>query len=372
MTTGWTGGQYSIYRALLAVEMAKLLCSRIPTTAPIGVACLTLGLLACAALALGWRDRIAAGLLAAMIGGVVALIDGAPLVMPGPDVILGGLLLMLHLGVPRHPFGAWDARGRTDPAGDWRMPSWIPHFTWALLATIHLVIGLERISGVAFRPAEIDAGLLAEIGLVFDSAFVIATFRTRWRAAAWIAMSLWNIAWFAAFGPAVVESNLWLLQLLAVDPRWLPGRSQRAAPQRGSARARVFYDGDCGLCHRSIRFILAEEVASPEALRLRFSPIEGKAFASMLANRADVGDLPDSIVLELEDASILTRSRATIEIANRLGGFWRVLAFLGRLVPPAILDLGYDAIASIRSRLFARPKESCPQLPPALRARFDL
>ncbi len=223
MMTGWTGGQYSLYRALLAVEMAHVLCSRIPKTTPIGIAFLALGLLACAALALGWRDRIAAGLLVAMIAGVVALIDGAPLVMPGADVIFGSLLLMLHLGVPGLPFGAWDARGRTDPAGDWRMPSWISHLSWTLLATVYLLIGLERISGVAFRPAEIDAGLLAEIGLVFDSAFLIAIFRTRWRPAAWIAMSLWNIAWFAAFGPAVAGSNLWLLHLLAFDPRWPPG-----------------------------------------------------------------------------------------------------------------------------------------------------
>jgi predicted DCC family thiol-disulfide oxidoreductase YuxK len=91
----------------------------------------------------------------------------------------------------------------------------------------------------------------------------------------------------------------------------------------------------------------------------------------MIANRAESSDLPDSLALELEDASILTQSRAAIEIADRLGGFWRLLAFLDRLVPPGILDRGYDAIASIRSRLFARPKESCPRLPPALRARFD-
>ena len=373
MKTGWTGGQYSMYRALLALEMAYLLCSRIPRTTASGIVFLALGLLACAALALGWRDRIAAILLVVMIG-VVALIDGAPLVLPGADVILGGLLLLLHLGVPRLPFAAWDARGRADPAGDWRMPSLIPHFAWTLLAAIQLLIGLERISGVAFRPAEIDAGLLAGIGLLFDSAFLIATFRTRWRPAAWIAMTLWNIAWLAAFGPAIADSILWLLQLLAFDPRWLPGRSQIAAQETGSPRARLFYDGDCGLCHRSIRLILAEEVASPEALRLRFAPIESKAFASMIANNAeiDAGDLPDSIVLQLEDASILTRSRATIEIADRLGGFWRVPAFLGRLVPAAILDRGYDAVASIRSRLFARPKQSCPLLPPALRARFDL
>ena len=249
------------------------------------------------------------------------------------------------------------------------MPSWIPHFSWTLLATIYLLIGLERISGVAFRPAEINAGLLAEIGLVFDAAFLIATFRTRWRPAAWIAMSLWKIAWFAAFGPAVAESNLWLLHLLAFDPRWLPGRSRIAAQETGSPRARLFYDGDCGLCHRSIRFILAEEGASPEALRLRFSPIESKAFASMIANQAEIsaGDLPDSIVL-LDSDGVHTRSAAALRIARVLGSPFGLLG-LRVVVPRPIRDAVYDLIARNRYRWFGR-RVTCMSPIPDLAARF--
>jgi predicted DCC family thiol-disulfide oxidoreductase YuxK len=38
--------------------------------------------------------------------------------------------------------------------------------------------------------------------------------------------------------------------------------------------------------------------------------------------------------------------------------------------PRRLRDIGYNAIARSRYRLFARPKEACPMLPPDLRSRF--
>ena len=43
---------------------------------------------------------------------------------------------------------------------------------------------------------------------------------------------------------------------------------------------------------------------------------------------------------------------------------------LGAL-PSAWLDAAYDAIARVRKRIFAAPKDACPILPPDLRTRFD-
>ncbi|MFO0691616.1 MAG: DCC1-like thiol-disulfide oxidoreductase family protein [Myxococcota bacterium] len=181
-----------------------------------------------------------------------------------------------------------------------------------------------------------------------------------------------------------------LLLIVACDPAWwrgrrlAPGRAPEGGPGRetasaaarasaGPSPARLFYDGDCGFCHRSVRFILAEELATPTDLRLRFAPLGSEPFRACLARHPelDAGSLPDSIVLELEDGVVLTRSAAALEIASRLGGFWRGLALAGRLVPTVLLDAGYDGIARIRKRLFAQPKDACPILPPDLRARFD-
>ena len=37
----------------------------------------------------------------------------------------------------------------------------------------------------------------------------------------------------------------------------------------------VFYDGDCGLCHRTVRFLLARD---PEGSLFLFAPLFGETF----------------------------------------------------------------------------------------------
>ena len=55
--------------------------------------------------------------------------------------------------------------------------------------------------------------------------------------------------------------------------------------------------------------------------------------------------------------------------SDALGGGWRVLARLGSLVPVALADAVYDAVAKRRYRTFGK-LESCPIPPPEWRARF--
>ena len=55
---------------------------------------------------------------------------------------------------------------------------------------------------------------------------------------------------------------------------------------------------------------------------------------------------------------------------GRLGGLWRLLASALAIVPGPVRDLGYDAIAAVRYRLFRRPAEVCPLIPATLRVRF--
>ena len=139
-------------------------------------------------------------------------------------------------------------------------------------------------------------------------------------------------------------------------------------PQGVEAKEVLFYDGGCGLCHRLVRFVLAQE---PVGLNLRFAPLGGEAFRAALPESTR-RTLPDSLVLMAADGSVLTRSTACIHIMRRLGGVWRVLAGAMALVPARIRDRVYDAIANIRSRLFSRPAQVCPILPPHLRERFDV
>jgi predicted DCC family thiol-disulfide oxidoreductase YuxK len=135
--------------------------------------------------------------------------------------------------------------------------------------------------------------------------------------------------------------------------------------------ATIFYDGGCGLCHRFVRFALAED---REGRDFRFAPLEGNVFAAVRneSDRAETLDQIDSIVLSLSDGSLFVRAAAMLRIGERLGGLWRVATITAGVLPLRWLDAGYDGIAKIRHRLFAAPPDVCPALPSHLRARFDL
>lgn len=371
---GWTGVQYSLLRAGIALAVAQVCLARIDGVDPAVRTLLLLGLPGALALSVGWRDRAVTLNLLLLIGGLAAFVDGAPLVMPRMDIVLTSGLLILHACVPVTPFGSWDARARVDPRGEWIRPSWIGHLAWAGLGLVQLYASYARWgtpTSPGFEPGLHGASLLA---LPLVAFFVLALVRVAFRPSAWIALTLWQIGWTAASGPTPDSLALLLLHAFAADPGWWPGR--RLSPLAGptASPARLFYDGDCGFCHRSVRFILSEDVDTPPELGLRFAPLGSETFQRTLAAHPDLDPeaLPDSILLATEDGRILTRSAAVLEIASRLGGLWRLVALIGNALPSRPLDLAYETLASVRKRLFAQPEGACPILSPELRARFDV
>jgi len=128
----------------------------------------------------------------------------------------------------------------------------------------------------------------------------------------------------------------------------------------------LFFDGGCGLCHRAVRFVLW---ADPEGRAFRFAPLGGEAFEA-LVSAGERERLPDSLVVRTAGGALLTRSTGALHALRRLGGGWRALAVPLGVVPRPIRDAVYDFIARVRFRLFAKPKDACPLVPPPLRARF--
>jgi len=128
----------------------------------------------------------------------------------------------------------------------------------------------------------------------------------------------------------------------------------------------VFYDGDCGFCHRSVRFLAEHDRAGA----FRFAPLGGPTFLGLVPE-AQRASLPDTLVIHTADGRVLVQSAAALHCLRRLGGGFRVLARLGALVPRALLDAGYAAFARNRQRWFARPPQACPIPPGSLRARLD-
>lgn len=400
----WTGVQYSIYRVLLASLLAWRLLDvfpLLPAAEPLGPAtrllALFLGLLACLLLAVGWRDRWAAvGLLGLLLLFAFLPEQGVPLA----EWMLLVFLVLLHLITPPRPFGSWDARSRLDPAGGWRLPAMVWHMAWLALAAIQ-GLAASGVAPVDLHPSlptasALPTGWLGLVGRGLALLVLAAAIHPPLRRVAWGSILLWQIAWTsAAGGPAAAfVPSFWALHLLAFDPGWIPPRAsprsalagssgRRAAadddddddvsaPSSTSQRpARLFYDGGCGFCHGSVRFILAEEMATPADRRLHFAPLESPDFDALLERHPSLQeDLPDSIVIELEDGTLLMRSGAVLELARRLGGVWRALAMIGGVLPRSWLDRAYDAVARVRQGLLARPEESCPILPPHLRSRF--
>jgi predicted DCC family thiol-disulfide oxidoreductase YuxK len=131
----------------------------------------------------------------------------------------------------------------------------------------------------------------------------------------------------------------------------------------------IYYDGHCGLCHGFVRFVLARDAAGA---RFRFAPLEGETFAARRAEaeRALGGPAPDSVLVEGAAGAWLVRSAAVLHVLRRLGPGWRLMAWLARVAPRRLRDRIYDGVAAVRRRLFGRPIEACPIVPPDLRGRF--
>jgi predicted DCC family thiol-disulfide oxidoreductase YuxK len=129
----------------------------------------------------------------------------------------------------------------------------------------------------------------------------------------------------------------------------------------------IFYDGHCGLCHRAVKFVLKHDRSGNA---FRFAPLQGETIQSHIpAERR--ASLPDTFVVLTRDGTLLMRSNASLHILERLGGGWRILANISRVIPRGLRDLMYDFVARVRYRLFGRRDDLCPVVPPNLRARFD-
>jgi predicted DCC family thiol-disulfide oxidoreductase YuxK len=128
----------------------------------------------------------------------------------------------------------------------------------------------------------------------------------------------------------------------------------------------LFYDGDCGLCHRAVLFALRHD---PEGIHFRYAPIGSATFNDRFAETVR-RTLPDSVIIRTADGRTLTRWPAVQHLLERAGGWWNPFARTVGILPHWLLNWGYDGVARVRKHLFAKPASSCPILPSELRGRF--
>jgi len=127
----------------------------------------------------------------------------------------------------------------------------------------------------------------------------------------------------------------------------------------------LFYDGDCGLCHRFVVFVLKHEV---EAV-FQFAPLQGDKFRANFS-KAEVIEFPDSLILLTESNELLTLSDAAVYAMKTLSPGWRRLGKVMGVFPKPLRDFDYRCIAAIRKKIFKKPDGVCPLVAPELRERF--
>jgi len=141
-----------------------------------------------------------------------------------------------------------------------------------------------------------------------------------------------------------------------------------SAPSPGSAPVPadgplVLYDGTCGLCARSVRFILRHE----RDHAIRFAPLQGETTAALRSRYPAIPAAVDTVVY-LDRGRVHLRSKAFLHLAEHLRRPWRWLYAL-RWIPGFVLNGGYRLVAAVRYRVWGTV-DSCELPAPEHRARF--
>ncbi len=137
-------------------------------------------------------------------------------------------------------------------------------------------------------------------------------------------------------------------------------------------RLLVLFDGHCGLCHASVRWLMRHDRQD----RLRFAPADSPAARALLAAVFPASThpypihfasaTPDTILVLTPPTAaqdvphILTRSTAVLACLNTLDTPWPQFAALALWIPLPLRDAAYRLVA--RLRLFPR-YAICPLLP---------
>ena len=406
--TGYTGGQYSLFRLLfglyLAVHFGHLsfyaaevfsasgmlpeahtspLFAFAPSLLHLGdapwfVVALTLtGVAAAVAFAAGRFDKLAAAWMMLLL---VSLFARNPLIA-NPALPYVGLMLLAHLFVPPAPYGSLAARGRPDPAAGWIMPRHVFGALTIVLCLSYSYSGYTKLLSPAWVSGETvalvlnnplardwfvrDAALwlpdavpqlvtwfILYVELLFAPLFVLPIPRLRlWL---WTGMLVVHLGFLLLLSFADLTIPMLLFHLLVFDPAWLPARSF-------GRRATLHYDGECGVCHAAVRFALGEVPTT--AGTLSFRPMQ-----------CDFADVKHIASWRLEDGSrgCFEKTDAVVRLLQASGGVWRVAATALRAVPRPMRDAVYDVMARVRRKIAARPAGLCPVVTPELAKRFSL
>ena len=257
-----------------------------------------------------------------------------------PSLPYIGLMLLLSALMPPERKG--------EP---WKMPGWILPVATILLAVGYSFSGYTKL----FSPSWIDGtavahvlnnplarlGFLRDFLLALPGGFLaVLTWGALLAELLYLPLCLFRKTrpwiWLALVGMHVtlmflvdftdLSMGMIMIHLFTFDPKWLPAKG----------RARVAFDADCLMCSGFISFLSNEHRQD----LLRFEPLTNNDEKTTL--------------LVTKDGILHKRSDAVLAILDTLGGHWRAIGKIGKIIPRPIRDLCYRAVAANRHRLGKR------------------
>lgn len=140
-------------------------------------------------------------------------------------------------------------------------------------------------------------------------------------------------------------------------------KSSKNQPKPATESAIIFYDGVCGLCNRSVRWVLRRDGRGS----FKFAQLDSAAAKRFVPEELTGSVVPSSLILKTSDGCFI-KSEAWLKIMALLGNPWSCLVVL-KLIPRRFRDFIYDHIAKRRYRWFGR-FDSCPMPEPKFKDRF--
>ena len=120
----------------------------------------------------------------------------------------------------------------------------------------------------------------------------------------------------------------------------------------------LFFDGECGLCNRTVRFLIKRD----RHRRLYFAPLQGVAAKAIVPLK--YRQMLSTVVYHPAAANrklpLKIRSEAVLLALMDIGGIWHLIAQCARLLPLQFRDWCYDRIANNRRHFF---KQATCKLP---------
>jgi predicted DCC family thiol-disulfide oxidoreductase YuxK len=108
----------------------------------------------------------------------------------------------------------------------------------------------------------------------------------------------------------------------------------------------VFFDGDCGVCNFWVQWILKRDTKD----QFLFASLQSDFGQQFLTERKLNTEVFNTLYLWKPNHYYLEKSKAVLQIANLLGGIYKLSA-IGKIIPRFLSDQIYDAVSRNRMKL---------------------